>query len=456
MRPGALNMIRIDRTRTARISCPGSTGSSSCRRTKIRRIEDSWRPEHGAPVFTVDGRYTARGWTEWTAGLPVRLGAAAVRRDRRARVPRARPRAHARRAWRRTSRTSASTITASTTSAPTATLWRLAREGRIDGAEWERPVLRAGAAGERRRAGAALDDACPDGGYIHSFNGAHSLFVDTIRSLRALALAHLLGHRLIEEQDAQVNLLDAAACSTRARRPVQRLLRPGRDRSTCAAASRTRASSTSPTARYRGPSTQQGYSPFSTWTRGLAWAMLGFAEQLEFLATLPRTRSSKPCGGRDGVECDDARSRARDVRLLHRVGRGADGMPYWDTGAPGLSRRSATGAAAPPIRSTIASRWTARPRPSPRRGCCGSARFLRAARRRRRRAYEQAGLRVLDTLFDSGGPVPERGPGTPGPAAALRLSPAERLGPRAAGAHGSRAANRASGATTTRAKPRCT
>src|SRR4029078_12274099 len=39
---------------------------------------------------------------------------------------------------------------------------------------------------------------------------------------------------------------------------------------------------------YRGPSTQQGYSPFSTWTRGLAWAMLGFAEQLEFLATLPR------------------------------------------------------------------------------------------------------------------------------------------------------------------------
>ena len=33
-------------------------------------------------------------------------------------------------------------------------------------------------------------------------------------------------------------------------------------------------------------STQQGYSPFSTWTRGLAWAMLGYAEELEFLATL--------------------------------------------------------------------------------------------------------------------------------------------------------------------------
>ena len=23
----------------------------------------------GAPVFTVDGRYTARGWTEWTQGF---------------------------------------------------------------------------------------------------------------------------------------------------------------------------------------------------------------------------------------------------------------------------------------------------------------------------------------------------------------------------------------------------
>jgi unsaturated chondroitin disaccharide hydrolase len=37
---------------------------------------------------------------------------------------------------------------------------------------------------------------------------------------------------------------------------------------------------------FRCPNSQQGYSPFSTWTRGLAWAICGFAEQLEFLRTL--------------------------------------------------------------------------------------------------------------------------------------------------------------------------
>jgi unsaturated chondroitin disaccharide hydrolase len=30
-------------------------------------------------------------------------------------------------------------------------------------------------------------------GFIHSFNGPHSLFVDTIRSVRALMVSHLLG-----------------------------------------------------------------------------------------------------------------------------------------------------------------------------------------------------------------------------------------------------------------------
>ena len=46
------------------------------------------------------------------------------------------------------------------------------------------------------------------GGYIYSFNGPQSLFVDTIRSCRALAVAHQLGHALWGERDERINLLD--------------------------------------------------------------------------------------------------------------------------------------------------------------------------------------------------------------------------------------------------------
>ena len=36
---------------------------------KIRRIEQEYDPSQGAPVFTRAGKYTTRGWTEWTQGF---------------------------------------------------------------------------------------------------------------------------------------------------------------------------------------------------------------------------------------------------------------------------------------------------------------------------------------------------------------------------------------------------
>src|SRR5271170_3478546 len=36
---------------------------------KIFAIEKNWKPSQGTPVFTVKGRYTSRGWTEWTQGF---------------------------------------------------------------------------------------------------------------------------------------------------------------------------------------------------------------------------------------------------------------------------------------------------------------------------------------------------------------------------------------------------
>src|SRR5918994_2788222 len=95
-------------------------------------------------------------------------------------------------------------------------LWRLGRERKIADDTWRQHfcelALKVSGAVQARR-WTRLPDG---GGYIHSFNGAHSLFVDTIRSLRALALSHQLGHRLSEEQDAPVNLLDRLVQHARA------------------------------------------------------------------------------------------------------------------------------------------------------------------------------------------------------------------------------------------------
>ncbi|MDB6069865.1 MAG: glycosyl hydrolase, partial [Verrucomicrobiales bacterium] len=36
---------------------------------KLRRLQQRWDPAKGSPVFTVQGKYTTRGWTEWTQGF---------------------------------------------------------------------------------------------------------------------------------------------------------------------------------------------------------------------------------------------------------------------------------------------------------------------------------------------------------------------------------------------------
>ena len=36
---------------------------------KILAIEKNFDPKMGTPVFTVNGKYTTRGWTEWTQGF---------------------------------------------------------------------------------------------------------------------------------------------------------------------------------------------------------------------------------------------------------------------------------------------------------------------------------------------------------------------------------------------------
>jgi unsaturated chondroitin disaccharide hydrolase len=397
-------MIRIDRQRTAGDLLPAINRVFELSAQKIRSIEESWRPENGSPVFTVAGVYKSRGWTEWTQGF--QFGAPLLQFDatcEREFLELGRTRTLERMAPHLTHTgvhdhgfNNVSTY---------GNLWRLAREGKFEAEAWEihfyALALKVTGAVQAHRWTPA-----GEGGFIYSFNGAHSLFVDTIRTLRALALSHVLGHRLLEDQDVEVNLLDRLIQHARATAAFSIYFGKGRDAYDVRGRTAHESLFNTANGTYRGPSSQQGYSAFSTWTRGLAWAMLGFAEQLEFLATIdssegvPFTKNEKM--GSDPIY--EAASATCDFYIEHAAA--ADGVPYWDTGAPGLVSLGDWGSrtADPyndhePVDSSAAAI-----------AAQGLLRFARvaAARGADGTRYEQAGLRVLGTLIDEAGPYLSR------------------------------------------------
>ena len=403
-------MIRIDRERTAGDLLPAINRLFDLSAQKIRSIEDTWRPEDGSPVFTVEGVYKSRGWTEWTQGF--QFGAPLLQFDAtcdREFLELGRSRTLERMAPHLThvgvhdhGFNNVSTY---------GNLWRLAREGKFEAEPWELRfyalALKVTGAVQARRW-----TSIPGGGFIYSFNGGHSLFVDTMRTLRALALSHVLGHRLFEEQDVQVNLLDRLLQHARATAEYSVYFGKGRDTYDVPGRTAHESLFNAANGTYRGPSSQQGYSPFSTWTRGLAWAMLGFAEQLEFLETIDpdevaRITKTEKMGSDPLYEAAVATC---DFYIDHAAA--ADGVPYWDTGAPGLAVLGEWGSrpADPfndhePVDSS-ASAIAAQ-------GLLRLARVA-AARGRDGTRYEQAGLRVLDTLLDGTGPYLSRDAGHQG------------------------------------------
>jgi len=209
---------------------------------------------------------------------------------------------------------------------------RLMKEGKLPFNEWERDfyslALKISGAIQASRW-----TVIPDGGFIHSFNGPHSLFVDTIRSCRALILSHCLGHVLQAEGDQHVSLLERAVQHIRATANYSIFYGEGRDAYDAWGRTAHESIFNIKDGNFRCPNSQQGYSGFSTWTRGLAWAMCGFAEQLEWF---------------DSVKEDNKRfaeienilpvmtKAARATCDFYINNSPADGVPYWDTGAPQL------------------------------------------------------------------------------------------------------------------------
>ena len=212
-------------------------------------------------------------------------------------------------------------------------LLRLCREGRIDAAATETDfyelALKVSGAVQ-----AARWTEIPDGGFIYSFNGPHSLFVDTIRSIRVLMIGHALGHSLMGEQDREISLLGRACDHLRATAKYSVFYGEGRDLYDEVGRTAHESVFNTNDGAFRCPNSQQGYSGYTTWTRGLAWAMLGFSEQLEFIEDR-ETDELKPMGGKEELLSLLLRAaRATCDFYIHRTS--SDGMPFWDTGAPNL------------------------------------------------------------------------------------------------------------------------
>jgi hypothetical protein len=302
---------------------------------KILAIDKDEAPGAGAPVFTVAGKYTARGWTEWTQGFV--YGSAILQFDAFwdetfLRLGRERTRERMAQHLTHTGVHDHGFNNVSTYG----NLWRLMGEDRIGADEreldfYELALKCSGAVQASRWTFIANGE-----GFIHSFNGPHSLFADTIRSLRSLALAHQLGHVLMGERDEKISLLRRLVEHARTTAKWSVYYGANRDaydlRGRVAHESLFNVTDGS----YRSPSTQQGWSPFTTWTRGLAWVMLGYAEMLEWIASRTDAELDR-VGGRDAIEAVMLNT-ARATCDFYIERTPTDGVPYWDTGAAGLAK----------------------------------------------------------------------------------------------------------------------
>jgi unsaturated chondroitin disaccharide hydrolase len=300
---------------------------------KIDLMLKEYDPAQGSPVFTVNGKYSTRGWTEWTEGFY--YGSAFLQFDATGEAR------HAAEAQRLTLERMASHVSHvgvhdhGFNNLSTYGNWlRLQHEGRLpaDHVDFCELAIKLSGAIQASRYAKTHDG----GGYIYSFNGPQSLFVDTIRSCRIVMVAHALGHRLMGENDAAISLLGRALEHIESTARYSVFYGEGRDIYDEWGRTAHESIFNPNDGRFRCPNTQQGYSGFTTWTRGLSWAMVGFPEQLEFLDTVSDA-DLEPFGGRKKWR-DRMLRAARATCDWFIKNTPTDGIPYWDGGAPGLAK----------------------------------------------------------------------------------------------------------------------
>ncbi len=299
---------------------------------KISLIEKNYDAAKGSPVFTVKGNYSTRGWTEWTQGF--QYGSAILQYD-----------ATGEKSLLESGRSKTVELMAPHVShtgvhdhgfnnvSTYGNLLRLMHEGKIPFNEWEKDfyalALKISGAVQAGRW-----TVIKAGGFIHSFNGPHSLFVDTIRSIRSLILSHCLGHVLQSEGDARISLLERAVQHLKATADYSIFYGETRDMYDVWGRTAHESIFNVIDGNFRCPNSQQGYTGFSTWTRGLAWAMCGFAEELEWFETISE-EELRAFSGKENILSFMMKA-AKATCDFYIDNTPVDGVPYWDAGAPNL------------------------------------------------------------------------------------------------------------------------
>lgn len=301
---------------------------------KIKSIESTFDTQKGAPVFTEKGIYVTRGWTEWTQGF--QFGSAILQFDatgddtfleigRKNTVEKMAPHL-----------THIGVHDHGFNNVSTyGNLLRLIREGKIQGTFWEEEFYKL-ALKVTGAVQATRWTKIPTGGFIYSFNGPHSLFVDTIRSCRALVVSHQLGHVLQGENDRRISLIERAIQHLLSTVRFSIFYGKGRDSYDISGRTAHEIIFNINDGNYRCPNSQQGYTGFSTWTRGLAWAICGLGETLEILDRLNPEDYQGVISKADLIQ--EFTQAALATSEFYLANTPTDGIPYWDTGAPNLHR----------------------------------------------------------------------------------------------------------------------
>jgi len=363
---------------------------------KINLIDKYYDETCGSPVFTVNGKYSTRGWTEWTQGFQYGSAVLQYDADGDERILSDAKEKILKKMAPHISHSGVHDHGFNNVSTY-GNLLRLMNEGKIPHNEWEKNyyelALKISGAVQASRW-----TSIKNGGFIYSFNGPHSLFVDTIRSCRILILSHKLGHFLKSEGDVRISLLERAMEHMKATAAYSVYYGEGRDRYDVRGRTAHESIFNINDGNYRCPNSQQGYSGFTTWTRGLAWAMCGFTEQLEWVETADE-KELISSGGKEFLSALMLKA-AEATCDFYIENTPSDGIPYWDTDAPGLAKLGdyLSRPANPfndfePVDSSAAAIAS--------QGLLRLGKYFNGkGKKNAGERYMQAGLRVLDTLLE--------------------------------------------------------